>query len=658
MLCGQRAFRRNSSAETMAAILKEDPPEFPTQTQVPTSMERIMRRCLEKTPEQRFQSAKDLAFALEALSGSSQVVAVLAAPPVARRWLWPVLTSAVASLVFAAGAFFIGSHRAFSGGSFVRLTFQRGYIKGARFAPDGKNVIYSAAWEGRPYEVFTTHIGDHNARSLELADAMVVGVSSTGEMALLTKVRRIRETNWLQIGTLARASTSGGAPREILDDVWDADISADGRQFAVVRSPLGPQQLEFPIGKVLFTNNGYISHPRIAPDGKSVAFLDHPVFGDDRGYVSVVDTSGNARRLTQESPGIEGLAWTRDGRQIWYSTAEAGDVSQERMVHAVTLQAKDMRVLQVPGDTVVWDIAEDGQLLFSHENMTGAEMVASPSNSPERNVSVLGFGTFGTLSSDGKSVSFTESGHGIPTDYLVFCRRLDTSAAVELGEGTVLGITPDGKYVVASVPSQPSKLRILPTRAGEARTFDIAPVVVDRGFLSWLPGPTGSNGAGTREFVFLGHEGERPPRGYRVSLAGGPARTLTNGKGAEFWNLVSPDGTSVLQAVGTRPGNLDQALIVDLATGHTRPAPLQTADMPAAWDQDGKHVFVAQVADDGATLFRIDLSTGHREVWKQVRPSDPAGILSIAHFYVTPSGSAYAYSAGRILSALYLYRRN
>jgi eukaryotic-like serine/threonine-protein kinase len=651
VLSGQRAFKRDSSAETMAAVLKEDPPEFGTQTLIPGSTERITRRCLEKAPEQRFQSAKDLAFALEALSGTSQVAAIPAAPA-ARRRPWVLFAVATGLLVLSAVAFFAGARRTPASPRFERLTFQRGYIKGARFAPDGQNVIYSAAWEGRPYEVFATHAGDHNSRSLDLGNAMVVGISETGDIALLTNVRRIRETNWLQIGTLARASTSGGTAREILEDVWDADISADGKRFAVVRSTAGGQQLEFPIGKVLFATSGYVSHPRIAADGKSVAFLEHPIFGDDRGYVSVVDANGNARRLTPESPGIEGLAWLPDGQQLWYSTSEAGDISQERMVYAVTLQAKEHRVLQVPGDTVVWDIARNGQLLFSHENMTSEEKVASPSNSPERNVSVLGFGTFGALSPDGKAVAFIESGHGVPTDYLVFFRQLDAPSSVELGEGAMMGITPDGKYVVASVPSQPTKLRILPAGAGEARTFDIAPVAIDRGFISWLP----EHGGGAREFVFLGHEGKNPPHAYRVSLAGGPARPLTKQSGAEFWNLVSPDGKFVLQGRGG-PANQTETAVVDLTTLQSRPVPLEPTDAPVGWDEDGRHLFVAQVADDSATLFRIDWSSGQRALWKQIRPSDAAGILSIGHFYVTPSGNAYAYSAGRVLSALYLYRQ-
>jgi Tol biopolymer transport system component len=646
MLSGQRVFRRDTPAETMTAVLKEDPPELSNAGHlISSALDRIVRRCLEKSPEQRFQSAKDLAFALEALSGTS--LAAAAQPAHAALWKsWAAVVAGVALVAALSVFYFAGTRSAAQLGSFERLTFQRGYIRGARFAPDGRNVIYSAAWEGRPHEVFITRIGDHNARPLDLKDAMVVGISALGDVAVLTHVQQIRTTNWMQVGTLARASAGGGAAREILEGVWDADISRDGKQFAVVRKPGGPQQLEYPIGKVLFKTYGYISHPRISPDGKLVAFLEHPLFGDDRGYVAVVDTNGGVKRLSGEAEAEEGLAWSSDGREIWYTASAMETLSLERAVYAVTPNGKLRKILQVPGDITVWDIARDGRLLFSHDSISSAQLVASPTSAPERNVSVLGYGRFGTISADGKAVAFTESGHGASEDYMVFFQRLDGSAAIEIGEGNTIGMTPDGKYVVALVPSQPTKLRILPTGAGETHTFDVSPVRVDRAFVSWMPG--------AREFVFLGHDAEAPPRAYRVSLDGGPARPLTNQMGAQLWNRVSPDGKLMLQGggVGTDWG---QNVIVDLGTGQHHPAPILDDDAPVEWDQDGRHVFVARENDEAATIFRVDLSTGQREVWKQIRPTDPAGILSLSHFYVTPSGNAYAYSAGRVLSALYVY---
>src|SRR5213080_4951222 len=92
MLSGASAFKRGSSADTMSAILKEDPPELPSDSKVPPALERIVRRCLEKQPHQRFQDASDIAFALEALSGTARHrvdAAVQARSRWTQRHLWP-----------------------------------------------------------------------------------------------------------------------------------------------------------------------------------------------------------------------------------------------------------------------------------------------------------------------------------------------------------------------------------------------------------------------------------------------------------------------------------------------------------------------------------------------------------------------------------------
>ncbi len=651
MLCGRRAFHGQTPVETMNAILNEDPPELDSAgSRVSPGLERIVRRCLEKSPEQRFQSAKDVAFALEALSGSSHVSAAqtaLAARP-SRRWIAAVL--AVAVIVgTSVAAYLAGVRRGSRPARFERLTFQRGYIRGARFTADGQNVIYSAAWDGRPYEVFTARIGDRHARSLGLSNAMLVGLSAAGDLAVLTNVRQSPLTYWMQVGTLSRAPAGGGAARDILEDVWDADISRDGKDFAVVRAPAGQQQLEYPIGKVLFKTTGYISHPRISADGRQVAFLEHPVWGDDRGYVAVAAANGETKRLTNEAEAIEGLAWSPDGREIWYAATDPR-FSQEFVIQAVAPGARPRMIFHVPGDDVIWDTAPEGRILFSHENISSANLVASPSNSPERNISILGYGTSGVISADGKAMAFTEAGHGAPSDYAVYFRRLDSLAAVELGEGMVLGMTPDSKYVVAEVPSQLTKLRILPTGAGEARMIDLSPIHVDRWFVSWLPGG--------KEFVFQGHDAAGVSRGYRMSLDGGPARPLTTNNAAQRWNLVSPDGKFVVQSLAPTESQNGENVIVDLATGKSRPAPLLEDERPAGWHEDGRHVFVIHKTGEGAAISRVDVFSGQREVWKQIRPSDPAGILTLTRFYVTPSGNAYSYSAGRVLSDLYVYAPN
>ncbi len=283
------------------------------------------------------------------------------------------------------------------------------------------------------------------------------------------------------------------------------------------------------------------------------------------------------------------------------------------MVFAVSLGGKRRKIFGIPDDTTVWDIAADGRLLFSHEKMVVALMVASPSSAPERDVSAMGYGVNASLSADGKEIVFSEVGPSAGADYSVWSRRMDGTAAVEIGEGGALGISPDGKFVVALVPSQPTRLRVLPTGAGEARTFDVAPVNVDLELVSWMPG--------NKEFVFLGHEGGGPPHAYRVAVEGGPARPLTNQTGAHFWNRVSPDGKFVIEGPGSERSDWQVKWeVVDLETGQARPVALLAGDQPLQWEPDDKHVFVAHVGDNQGTIFRVDVFSGQREVWKQLRP--------------------------------------
>ena len=156
MLSGSRAFHRDTAAETMSAILREEPPDLSaTNKNVQPGLERVVRHCLEKSPEERFHSAHDLAFDLESLSGTSST-AIAAAP--SRRKLSRAVRYGAAALAVAAalvGGIFIGrSGRSSEPATFKQLTFRRGTIWSARFGADGKTILSSAAWDGRPSEVY------------------------------------------------------------------------------------------------------------------------------------------------------------------------------------------------------------------------------------------------------------------------------------------------------------------------------------------------------------------------------------------------------------------------------------------------------------------------------------------------------------------------
>jgi hypothetical protein len=329
MLSGRRAFQSGTAAETMTAILREEPPELApaVTTGVPPGLVRLVHHCLEKQADERFQSASDVAFALEALSttsastSSAPAIAAYARPGPRRLFVAGVAIAAAALLgaaTFLAGRFTRPPVRDVT---FTPLTYRPQTIYRALFAPDGKTMVFSAALSGNEVELFTMNADFPEARSLGVKNAQLLSVSSKSELAVLTNARFVGHR--LFEGTLARMPLGGGAPREILERVREADWSPDGASLAVVREAGGRDRLEYPVGTLLYESSGYISDPRVSPSGDQVAFFEHPTKYDDRGGIVVVDRSGKKTPLSPADayPGLEGLAWSRDGSEVLFSAA-------------------------------------------------------------------------------------------------------------------------------------------------------------------------------------------------------------------------------------------------------------------------------------------------------------------------------------------------
>ncbi|MGH9676350.1 MAG: protein kinase domain-containing protein, partial [Candidatus Acidiferrum sp.] len=365
MLSGKRAFHGATAADTLSSILKDDPPELTeTNRNISPALERIVRHCLEKNPAQRFHSARDVAFDLESMSGSSSTVAMKATQAAQRRYMRTALLLAGLAAVVA-GTFYAGRMMGVKSGHSAppdihQLTFRNGTVHSARFAPDGQTAVYSAAWEGKAEEIFTTSAQSPESRSLELRDAELLAISSSGQMAL--KLQPRGEGNFARPGTLATMPLTGGAPRAVLDNVESADWSPDGSQMAVVQYSGGQFSLQYPVGKVLFQAPLWISHLRVSPSGEQVAFLNHP-FGGDEGSVMVVDKAGKAKELSSGWLTLQGLAWSPDGREIWFTGTRYG---ANRALYADSLDGKERMVERVPGMLTLQDISPQGQLLMTH----------------------------------------------------------------------------------------------------------------------------------------------------------------------------------------------------------------------------------------------------------------------------------------------------
>lgn len=356
MISGQRAFQGDSAIEVMNAILKEDPPPL-----ADAGFERLIRHCMEKSPEERLQSARDLRFHLDTLSSSSQAPSGSALQTVSgnRSRLMRGAACVVAVMASAAAGHYLWKNPPVPPPVFHSLTVEHGFQWSARFTPDGQSVVYGAAWKENPLQLFSVRLGSVDSRSLGLPSADVLSISSSGEMAIA--IGRHYTRGYISGGRLARVGLDGQNPREVLDDVLCADWSPDGHSLALVRPVSGRYRLEYPADTVLYETSGWISDARVSPDGQRVAFLDHPLVGDDRGTVAIVDQSRKKTTLSGEWPGEVGLAWAPGGKEIWFSASDTDFYH----IRAVSLSGKQRVVMRAPGDLELQDISKDGRVLVT-----------------------------------------------------------------------------------------------------------------------------------------------------------------------------------------------------------------------------------------------------------------------------------------------------
>jgi serine/threonine protein kinase len=641
MLSGRRAFHGDSAAEAMSAILREEPPDLSVTNQgVSPGLERIVRHAIEKNPEQRFHSAHDVAFALEALSGLSVPRLEPSSLKVrGRSRSLPVLAALTVAL--AAGLFggrVLWKAKPAAPPSFKRLTFGRGSISSARFAPDGQTIVYAASWDGaQKPQLYSVRPESPESLRLNLPSGQVESVSRTGDLLLLNILQY--STGYARIGTLSQAPLSGSASRDLLEDVGHATWSPDGSAIAVVRAPQWRYRLEFPAGKVLYETTGWISHPRISPSADAVAFLDHPLFGDDRGSVAVVDLSGKKKILSTGWESAQGVAWSPSGEEIFFTATAAGN---SRALFAVTRSGRQRSVAGTPSGMLLQDIARDGRVLFVESNARLGFLGLLPGEAKERDLSGLEWSYGPILSADGKTVVFTEQGEAGGPGYSVYLRKLDASSPVRLGEGYAMAISPDGKWVLTGlIRSTPTQIVLLPTGAGEPKPFP-------KDQIEHVSGPFGAFHPDGKRIVFVGHEPGRPSRTFVQDLAGGPAKPVT-AEGVVA-RLLSPDGRLL---VTQTPEGL---ALTPLEGGPPRAiAGLEPGDRPLRFTADGRYLYFRPGAREfPARVLRLDLATGRREVWKELMPGDPAGITTLSPSAISEDGKTVLFIYARSLSDLYV----
>jgi Tol biopolymer transport system component len=537
MATGRPPFQGKTRPETLAAIIREEPePIAALAPKTPVPLRWIIERCLAKEPRERYASTEDLARELRSLRDHvSEISASVEPLPAAPKPAGPRIVSAafaagllaVLVLGFAAGRFLPSA--ASTHPAFQRLTFRRGAIDEARFAPDGQTIVYGAAWEGNPPELFSTRPGAAESRSLGLGRASMRAISSQGELAFLL---RSEKAGVFGAGLLARAPLAGGAARELLERVQWADGSPDGNQLAIVRDVQGQSRLEYPIGKVLYQVRApaIIRGARVSPDGRRIVFAEHPDSTAGSGAINVVDLSSNKKTLTSRPyDELFGLAWSPKGDEIWFSSDRPNEVRPS--IFAVSLSGRERLVYSSPVGLRLLDVSRQGRLLVvSHQIRVGITARLA-GETGERDLSWLDRSFANDLTADGRTLLFNEEGEGGGPKETVYIRRADGSPAVRLGQGWATSLTPDGKWAL-TIAAGGSPVVLLPTGAGEAKTL----AYPGRSFLTGRFLPNG------RELLLIGSEPGHGTRLYIGDRDGSAARAISpEGIGAAGL-CVSPDG--------------------------------------------------------------------------------------------------------------------
>jgi serine/threonine protein kinase/Tol biopolymer transport system component len=633
MVSGKRAFKGDTSVETMNAILKEDPPELSESgLNVMPGLDRIVRHCLEKEPGLRFQSARDLSFDLESLSSLSSASKTVVAARASQRRLRNALLIAIPVLLVAAAAFWAG-HAAQNSPApvFTRLTFRGGHVGSARFSPDGHTVVYSAEFGDEPLQIYTTRPDAPQSRELGLKNSSILAVSKQDELAITL--------NHLQMaanaggGTLARVPLTGGSPRELNEAVGSADWSPDGQSLAFCALTDKSARLEYPQGTRLYETQGWIGQLRISPDGNLVAFIDHPIRWDSLGRVMVVDRQGKSRVLTGSFSDIRGLAWAPSGKEIWF-TGSAVHLSGN--LFAVDLQGHQRLVWAGAGGVVLQDISPDGRVLFIRENRRRGIAGLFPGHNSEVDMSWQDWSLLTRISPDGKWIFFSEEGDGGGKQYSAYMRATDGSPAIRLGDGTPYGISPDLKWVSSIIPGQPQQLWLLPTRAGEPK--NLSQPGFDYDFATWFPD-------GKHMFV-IGREPGKQTRSYLTTMDSGVLKPVTP-EGVQ--GFPTEDGKEIISRQG------EVLTFYPIGGGQPRSVKAKIPDLifPLS-GATGRYVIGAEQPGVPLKLYRYDTLTGEKQPWRELVPADRSGVFNATMFDVTPDARWYAYSYVRDLSDVYL----
>ena len=634
MASGTLPFAGQTSFELSGRIINDPPPLLPER--VPAGLRAVILHCLTKEPTVRYQRAGEVRAALEALVTTPDAIPAL--PARATGWRWPKLALVVGATIAVGVAVWPEVSRLLRllrpAPTLTQLTSGNGVVGMARFAPDGRSAVYTADWDGNPFGLYSARPGSADSQPLGFKNTWLLALSSREELAVLSEP--LVCPGPYGIGTLALTTLGGDAPKKQLENVEWADWSPDGERLAVVYDDFhGKFVLEYPLGNPLYSTVGWITHARVSRKGDRVAFIEHPIESAYSGHVAVVDLAKRKRRLTGEWKNLWGLAWSPDGRELWFTGLQSGP----RALHAVSLTGTTHELHGESSDLVLMDVHPDGRALIARQTNRTRIVGMFPGDSKPREVPGLDYPLSVSLSADGSLLLVQEVGAGgegsSRSMYLV---RTNGAQKIHLGQGVGLALSPDGKWVLAKTTGpDPAPVVLIPTGPGATRALPRDGIT--RVVASWCPD-------GGR-FVFVGSESGHGVRTYVQSVRGEAPLPITPEGVAS--TVLSPDGhwiavpgSDTLYSTAGEPPRV----VRDLASAGT----------PLVWAADGKSLFVELRETTTHTIYRFNLATGEREPWNELTPPDEAGVVNMYNTLLTPDGKYYAYTYERDLGDLFLFK--
>ncbi len=512
--------------------------------------------------------------------------------------------------------------------TFQQITFHNGLVSSARFSRDGKQILYGAEWNGHPSRVFISLTAAPEPRELSQTGGYLAGVSRAGQAAIYT------EADGSSKYGLVSVPLSGGMPHALNNRAVHLDFGPRGDLCTVVAEN-SIMFVEYPPGHRIYTSAGWISDVHVSPNGRQVAFAEHLIPQDDAGRVVVVDVvSRQAQILSSGWESLDGIAWQPSGREIWFTAAHSG---VDRALQAVDLTRRVRLIAEVPGALVLQDISPEGKVLITEGPQRVSMTLGDADTLAFRDFSWLDWSNIVSITPDGNSVLFDESGAGGGKQYSVFLYPLKQKAPQRIGDGRALDLSNDGRWVLSQSATDPTIVALRSLR--NQTTWQISTGGISYRWAKFIPD--------RQEILLAGNYPNRAPELYRQALPDGLPVPLHQNVQMENV-MIDPAGTL---AVGAAPDC--RLAILDLTTNQMRFIHRQEGYYPSAV-LDRNEALMSHISANILSADLLDLKTGRTRGYRRINLPNQTGVDRIIAVHFAADRKTFAYSSHQAVSNLFL----